>query len=82
MEEKKIEMVRRNNGTYRLDHAVTKKQKVILSSFGLCNDDVLQSANEIGQLLAKNKSLIEAEEPEAIEMEEESDGEDTFDFID
>ena len=23
----KIEMVRRNNGQYRLDHAVTKKQK-------------------------------------------------------
>lgn len=78
----KIEMVRRNNGTYRLDHAVTKKQKVILSSFGLCNDDVLQSANEIGQLLAKNKSLIEAEEIDTDEREDDSDGEDTFDFID
>ena len=77
-----IEMVRRNNGTYRLDHAVTKKQKVILSSFGLSNDDVLQSANEIGQLLAKNKSLIEAEEPATEEREDSSDGEDAFDFID
>ena len=27
----KIEMVRRNNGQYRLDHAVTRKQKTILS---------------------------------------------------
>ena len=78
----KIEMVRRNNGTYRLDHAVTKKQKVILSSFGLSNDDVLMTANDIGQLLASNKSLIEAEEPDTDEMEEDSDGEGTFDFID
>ena len=31
----KIEMVRRNNGVYKLDHAVTKTQKIILSSFGL-----------------------------------------------
>ena len=75
-------MVRRNNGTYQLDHAVTKKQKVILSSFGLCNDDVLQSANEIGQLLAKNKSLIETEEIDTEESEDDSDAEDTFDFID
>ena len=78
----KIEMVRRNNGTYRLDHAVTKKQKVILSSFGLCNDDVLQSANEIGQLLSKNKSLIETEEIDVDEREEKGDGTDTLDFID
>ena len=28
----KIEMVRRNNGVYKLDHAVTKTQKIILSS--------------------------------------------------
>ncbi len=50
----KIEMVRRNNGQYRLDHAVTKKQKVILSSFGLCDEDVRKTANEIGQLLTAN----------------------------
>ena len=29
----KIEMVRRTDGRYRLDHAVTKKQKTILSAF-------------------------------------------------
>ena len=61
---------------------VKTKQKVILSSFGLSNDDVLQSANEIGQLLAKNKSLIEADEPDFDEQEEESDGTDALDFID
>jgi transposase len=78
----KIEMVRRNNGTYRLDHAVSKKQKVILSSFGLSEDDVLKSSNEIGQLLARNKSLIEADELDADDKEEYSDGEDPLDFID
>ena len=31
----KIEMIRWSNGHYRLDHAVTKKQKVILSSLGM-----------------------------------------------
>ena len=31
----KIEMVRRNDKNYKLDHVVTKTQKTILSSFGL-----------------------------------------------
>ena len=30
----KIEMIRQADGVYRLDHAVTKTQKVILSAFG------------------------------------------------
>ena len=32
---KKIEMVCRSKGQYRLDHAVSKKQKTILSAFGM-----------------------------------------------
>ena len=78
----KIEMVRRNNGTYRLDHAVTKKQKVILSSFGLCDEDVRASATEIGQLLANNKSLMPPDDTENKEKEETDDGENTLDLID
>ena len=31
----KIEMVRRNDKNYKLDHVFTKTQKTILSSFGL-----------------------------------------------
>ena len=31
----KIEMVRRNGRNYKLDHAVTRTQKLILNSFGL-----------------------------------------------
>ncbi len=41
----KIEMVRRNNKTYKLDHAVTKTQKIILSSFGLDETDISRQRN-------------------------------------
>ena len=58
----KIEMVRRNGGIYKLDHAVTRTQKIILSSFGLDEDSILDSANEISKLLASSKSLMNTEE--------------------
>jgi len=56
----KIEMVRRNNGMYRLDHAVTKKQKTILNAFGLDVEYVLLKASGIGNLLADKSSLMDA----------------------
>lgn len=69
-------MVRRNNGQYRLDHAVTKKQKVILSSFGLAENDIRKAAAEIGQLLAKNQSLLPVED---IDADDETGEEELFD---
>lgn len=57
----KIEMVRRNNGKYRLDHAVTKRQKTILNAFGLDEDYVRLKATEIGMLLADGKSLMDSD---------------------
>ena len=54
----KIEMVRRNNGSYALDHAVTKKQKIILSAFGLNEDSIRTGAAEISSLLASNQPLM------------------------
>ena len=60
----KIEMVRRNNGSYKLDHAVTKTQKTILSSFGLDEADITKSAEEIGKRLAASQSLMNREEPD------------------
>ena len=77
----KIEMVRRNNGAYRLDHAVTRKQKVILSSFGMSEDDILKTATEISKLLKKNKSLLPVADDNA-EEEADSDGEDEIDLFD
>jgi transposase len=67
----KIEMVRRNNGTYRLDHAVTKRQKTILSAFGLDQEYVRIKAHEIGRLLADGQSLMDTLNDEG----DEDDGE-------
>lgn len=68
----KIEMVRRNGGSYKLDHAVTKTQKIILSSFGLDEADVKKVAEEISKLLAASQSLMNKEESD--DGEEEING--------
>ena len=65
----KIEMVRRNGGRYKLDHAVTKTQKVILSSFGLDETNISSSAEEISKLLTSSQSLMNREEPDDGEEE-------------
>ena len=57
----KIELVRRNHGRYRLDHAVSKKQKIILSSFGLSADDIKSIASDIDTLLTNSRSLMDTE---------------------
>ena len=56
----KIEMVKRSNGRYRLDHAVTKRQKVILSSFGMDENNIREMAGKIGNLLSNNQALMTA----------------------
>lgn len=53
-----IEMVRTNGKSYKLDHAITKPQKIILSSFGLDKDDIIKDAKKISQLLADGESLM------------------------
>jgi transposase len=66
----KIEMVRRNNGSYKLDHAVTKTQKIILSSFGLDETDIRRSAEEFSKQLRISQSFIsQQEEPDDGEEE-------------
>jgi len=65
----KIEMVRRNEGSYRLDHAVTKKQKDILTAFGLDAEYVVRKANEISWLLKNGMSMS------GIAEEEDTNGE-------
>lgn len=51
----KIEMTRYHDGIYSLDHAVTKKQKEILSAFGISGDDVKLDAKEVGKVLTIQK---------------------------
>ena len=58
----KIELIRRNGGSYRLDHAVSKRQKVILSSFGMNADDISAISIEIDKLLKDNRSLMDTED--------------------
>jgi hypothetical protein len=80
----KIEMVRRNNGHYRLDHAITKTQKTILSSFGLADEDVLDTAASISSLLSKSQSTLTNidEDNNPDEMEDDFYGEDEIYFCD
>ena len=72
----KIEMVRRNNGQYRLDHAVSKRQRTILSAFGMDDDDIRSLANDISNMLANNQSLLSETK------EEDTYEQDTFDIFD
>ena len=47
----KIVMIRQLDGVYRLDHAVTVTQKIILDAFGLNEENVRYQAKEIGNIL-------------------------------
>ena len=49
----KIEMVRQLDGVYRLDHAVTAKQKTILRAFGINADHVKYKSACIGEELKR-----------------------------
>ena len=75
----KIEMVRRNNGKYHLDHAVSKKQRILLSAFSMDDQDIRRLATTISKLLATNQSLLS---DDMIDQEEEDYGEDAFDDFD
>lgn len=72
----KLEMVRLNNGRYQLDHAITKRQRIILSSFGINDDKVKDAAGEISNIL-KN-----AKEPDMQADEEDENGENEIDYFD
>ena len=47
----KIEMLRGADGVYRLDHAVTKAQRIILNAFDINTNDVKSKAEEISEQL-------------------------------
>ena len=58
----KIEMVRRGNGHYRLDHVVTKKQKTILSAFSYQAIKHLQTKRPTRMtIMARTRSLSSIE---------------------
>ena len=47
----KIEMTRQTDNVYRLDHAVTAKQKKILKAFGMSEVSITYRAEEISNTL-------------------------------
>ena len=47
----KIEIVRGIDGKYRMDHAVTATQKVILKAFGLESSYIIKSAGQLSEML-------------------------------
>ncbi|WP_407443791.1 transposase [Fibrobacter sp.] len=49
----KIEMIRRADGTYTLDHAVTATQKTILRAFGLDENFIIENAKTLGEDIAR-----------------------------
>ena len=51
----KIEMVRQLDNIYRLDHAVTANQKVILKAFGLDANSIKYFASELSKELKKSE---------------------------
>ena len=67
----KIEMVLRGASTYKLDHAVSKRQKTILSAFGMNKDDITRISAEIGNYLAENQLPPTANETEGEEVDDD-----------
>ena len=51
----KIEMVRQLDNIYRLDHAVTANQKVILKAFGLDANSIKYFASEMQDQMEKRR---------------------------
>ena len=77
----KIEMVRRSNGQYKLDHAVSKRQKTILGAFGMDDGNIKRLAVEIGNLLASGEALA-TDDDDGTNEEEVYDGTYEVDIID
>ena len=50
----KIEMTRQTDNVYRLDHAVTAKQKKILKAFGMNERNITYRVGEISNTLKKS----------------------------
>ena len=66
----KIKIVRYNGEKYKLDYAVTKKQKDILAAFGMNAEYVIQKSNKISELLQNELSMKDdLEEEEDVQKE-------------
>ena len=57
----KIEMERQGDGSYRLANAITKRQRTILSCFGMNEDDIWNKSFEISKILRTAKNVEDEE---------------------
>ncbi len=57
----KIEMIRRAPQEYKLDHAITKTQKIILQCFGISPEEAIQNTKQISKALQQGQDLQETE---------------------
>lgn len=71
----KIELVRINDGRYQLDHALTRSQQLILSSFGLSVEDVKVQCGIISSMLTAGDKVAGVK---GARHEHEEDEEDYF----
>lgn len=66
----KIELIRQPNGNYKLDHAVTATQKVILGAFGLDEEWIKTQARLIGKDI-RNAAMPEEQKDDDEDAENE-----------
>ncbi|MBT9000067.1 transposase [Lactobacillus delbrueckii subsp. bulgaricus] len=66
----KIELIRHPNGNYKLDHAVTATQKVILGAFGLDEEWIKAQARQIGKDI-QNAAMPEEQKDDDEDAENE-----------
>ncbi|MBT8808118.1 transposase [Lactobacillus delbrueckii subsp. bulgaricus] len=66
----KIELIRQPNGNYKLDHAVTATQKVILGAFGLDEKWIKAQARQIGKDI-QNAAMPEEQKDDDEDAENE-----------
>ncbi|MGM9767890.1 MAG: transposase [Candidatus Cryptobacteroides sp.] len=71
----KIELIRLTDGRYRLDHAITRTQRLLLSAFGISEDDAKKS-------LERYSSILSDEAGTGKKEEEDYDGEEEKPFFD
>lgn len=67
--------MRYNGEKYKLDYAVTKKQKDILAAFEMNTEYFIQKSNKISELLQNELSMKD-------DLEEEEDGQEENDCFD
>lgn len=78
----KIELVRCADGTYSLDHAITKKQRELLAAFGISEEEALTRLGSVmSELSGIDKKLMQTEgvrRPQENEDDEIEDDDEPF----